>query len=111
MPLIPPIGRKQPKMRLLIGALYLALCLGGVTMVYPFVVMLGTSITSTVDKDEFRAVPAYLTDDTWLYRKYVEAKYNETLSRYNVWLSQDLAAFRDLRRPAGLDSPDRKSVV
>lgn len=104
MPLIPPIGRKQPKMRLLIGALYLVLCLGGVTMVYPFVVMLGTSITSTVDKDEFRAVPAYLTDDTWLYRKYVEAKYNETLSKYNVWLSQDLTAFRDLGRPAGVES-------
>ena len=40
MPLIPVIGRKQPKMRLLIALLYTALSVGAVTMVYPFVVIL-----------------------------------------------------------------------
>ena len=54
MPLIPTIGRRQPKMRLLIGLLYTLLTLGAVTMVYPFVVMVGTSVTSPVDKNEFR---------------------------------------------------------
>src|SRR6478672_6679678 len=100
MPLIPPIGRRQPKMRLLIAALYVVLSLGAVTMVYPFVVMVGTSITSTVDRDEFRPVPAYLNSDLWLFRKYVEAKYNENISKYNSWLSNDLATFKDLALPA-----------
>ena len=59
MPLIPLIGRKQPKMRLLIVLLYTVLTLGAVTMVYPFIVMLATSVTSEVDHDEFRPVPAY----------------------------------------------------
>jgi multiple sugar transport system permease protein len=80
-------------------------------MVYPFTVMLGTSITSTVDRDEFRAVPAYLTDDTWLFRKYVEAKYNESLSKFNVWLSNELPTFKDLEKPPGVDTAGRRRQV
>src|ERR1041385_2704432 len=104
MPLIPVIGRKQPKMRLIIALLYIALSLGAVTMVYPFVVMVGTSLTSPVDHDEFRPVPAYLRSDIWLYRKYVEAKYNEDIPRFNATLSNDLATFKDLAAPPGIDS-------
>src|SRR5687767_13473000 len=104
MPLIPVIGRKQPKMRLLIALLYIVLSLGAVTMVYPFVVMFATSITSPVDRDEFRPVPAYLRDDGWLYRKYVEAKYNEDIPRFNATLSNDLATFKDLTAPSDLQS-------
>src|SRR5436309_1456865 len=99
MPLIPVIGRRQPKMRLLIALLYTVLSLGAVTMVYPFVVMIGTSFTSPVDHDEFRPIPAYLTDDTWLFRKYVEAKYNEDIPKFNAQLSNDVATFKDLMPP------------
>lgn len=106
MPLIPVIGRRQPKMRLLIAVLYTVLALGAVTMVYPFVVMLGTSVTSTVDRDEFRAVPAYLTDDLWLYRKYVEAKYNEQVSKYNSWLSNDVSTFKEMQPPPAAYRPE-----
>ena len=104
MPLIPVIGRRQPKMRLLIALLYTALSLGAVTMVYPFIVMIGTSVTSPVDHDEFLPVPAYVWDDRWLFRKYVELKYNEDTPRFNALLSNDLATFKDLRRPAGIET-------
>jgi ABC-type glycerol-3-phosphate transport system permease component len=111
MPLIPTIGRRQPKMRLFIAALYIALTLGAVTMVYPFVVMIATSITSPVDHDEFRPVPAYLRDDGWLYRKYVEAKYNEDIPWFNAALSNDVATFKDLAPPPGIDHPAVKRRV
>src|SRR2546429_5303536 len=111
MPLIPVIGRKQPKMRLLIALLYTALALGAVTMVYPFVVMIGTSVTSPVDHDEFRPVPAYLWDDRWLFRKYVERKYNEDIPRFNALLSNELATFKDLRAPPGLGTAGVKRRV
>jgi ABC-type glycerol-3-phosphate transport system permease component len=102
MPLIPVIGRKQPKMRLLIAVLYTLLSLGAVTMVYPFVVMIATSVTSPVDRDEFRPVPAYLSNDTWLYRKYIEAKYNEDIQKFNAALSNEVATFKDLTVPRGV---------
>src|SRR5712692_5232848 len=101
MPLIPVIGRKQPKMRLVIALLYTALSLGAITMVYPFIVMVATSFTSPVDHDEFRPVPAYFRDDGWLFKKYVEAKYNEDVPRFNAALSNDLATFKDLSPPPG----------
>jgi ABC-type glycerol-3-phosphate transport system permease component len=111
MPLIPVIGRKQPRMRLLIALLYLVLSLGAVTMVYPFVVMIATSVTSSVDRDEFRPVPAYLSDDAWLYRKYVEAKYNEDIPRFNATLSNELATFKDLAVPPGVQHPTARRRV
>jgi ABC-type glycerol-3-phosphate transport system permease component len=111
MPLIPLIGRKQPKMRLLIGLLYTTLSLGAVTMVYPFVVMMATSVTSPVDRDEFRPVPAYLRSDLWLFRKYVEAKYNEDIPRFNAALSNDLATFKDLRPPGDVQSAGARRRV
>src|SRR5947209_13675996 len=102
MPLIPVIGRKQPKMRLVIALLYTALSLGAITMVYPFIVMIATSFTSPVDHDEFRPVPSYLTDDGWLFRKYIEAKYNEEIPRFNATLGNDVASFKDLAPPRGV---------
>ena len=105
MPLIPIIGRKQPKMRLVIALLYTALTLGAITMVYPFVVMIATSFTSPVDHDEFRPVPSYITDDIWLFRKYIEAKYNEEIPRFNAALSNDVASFKDLAPPRGVARP------
>jgi multiple sugar transport system permease protein len=98
-------------MRLLIALLYGLLSLGAATMVYPFIVMVGTSVTSPVDKDEFRPVPAYLRSDVWLYRKYVEAKYNENLERYNVFLSSDLASFKELQPPAAVWTPGTQRQV
>ena len=40
MPIISTIGRKQPKMRFVLGLIYTVLTLGAVTMVYPFIVMI-----------------------------------------------------------------------
>src|SRR5260370_34835344 len=111
MPLIPVIGRRQPKMRLLIALLYTVLSLGAITMVYPFVVMIGTSLTSPVDHDEFRPIPAYLRDDAWLFRKYVESKYNEDIPRFNAALSNDLATFKDLAPPPGIGTPGTNTRV
>lgn len=75
MPLIPRVGRKTFSMRLLVAALYVLLSLGAVTMVYPFLLMLATSITNSTDTNEFRLVPRYLYDEAPLFAKYVDDKY------------------------------------
>src|ERR1051326_4144082 len=97
MPIISTIGRKQPKMRVILGLIYGILTLGSVTMIYPFIVMISTSFTSPVDKDEFVPVPRYFYDDAWLFKKYVEAKYNEDLPKFNISFSNDVADFKDVK--------------
>ena len=86
-------------MRLILALIYTVLTLGALTMVYPFVVMISTSFTSEVDHDEFRPMPRYFTDDTWLFKKYVEAKYNEDLPKFNTHFSNELATFKDIPKP------------
>ena len=97
MPIISVVGRKQRKIRLLITVLYVILTLGAATMVYPFLLMVSTSFASPVDQNEFRVIPRYLYSNESLYRKYVEAKYNEDIARYNAWFGTDCGTFEDIR--------------
>ena len=71
MPLISNVGRKSPKVRLLLGVLYVMLCIGGLTMVYPFALMVANSVTSYADYHEFRLVPRYLYNGKMLFKKYI----------------------------------------
>lgn len=55
--------------------LYLVLCLGAVTTLYPFMLMVSTGLKGPVDQNDTRLVPAYLTADPELLTKYVDDKY------------------------------------
>ena len=99
MPIISVVGRKQKKMRMLIGGIYVVLTLGAVTMVYPFILMVSTSFTSYVDQNEFRVVPRYIYNDAALFRKYIELKYNEDIVRYNQWFGLEFGTFEEVRPP------------
>ncbi|NLB94965.1 MAG: ABC transporter permease subunit [Armatimonadetes bacterium] len=103
MPIIPTVGRRSPKMRLIIAMLYTVLTLGAITMVYPFLIMVSTSFTSEVDSDEFAPVPSYFYDDAMLFRKYVEAKYNEDIPKFNAYLSNDIPEFKKVEVPANIN--------
>ena len=72
MPHIAVVGRRSPKARLLIAAIYIILTLGAVTMVVPFWLMVSNSFTSNVDSHDFKLVPAYFLSDEALFRKYEE---------------------------------------
>ncbi|HEY3417560.1 MAG TPA: ABC transporter permease subunit, partial [Armatimonadota bacterium] len=53
MPIIDSVGRKTPKIRLMLIAMYLLLTLLGVTMVYPFLITLTSSTTNALDYYRF----------------------------------------------------------
>ena len=72
MPIISEIGRRHPGVRILIGCIYAALIAGAVTMIYPFLLMASGSMKSAVDSRTLDVVPAFLLDDTVLYRKHIE---------------------------------------
>ena len=75
MPLFGPVEQKNTAARLVHGTIYAVLTLGSVTMAYPFLLMLGASVTTDIDFEDWRIVPLYLTDDTALFRKWMEDRY------------------------------------
>jgi ABC-type glycerol-3-phosphate transport system permease component len=100
MPIISRIGRRSTRTRLLIATIYAVLSIGAVTMIYPFTLMIAGSTKSAVDISENRLVPSYLTSDTALWRKHVEALFNESLSLVQeCFYRTDVPAFNKLDLP------------
>jgi len=75
MPIVATVGRGSLKSRSLIIFIYAVLILGSVTTVYPFLIMVATSVTSHTDYERYRLIPAYLYDDGALMAKYLQEKY------------------------------------
>lgn len=92
MSIIGKVARKDPKTRILNLCIHLLLILGSITMIYPFALMLSSSIKSAVDSTRMELIPAYLHSDEALYKKYLESRYNEESSRLmdnypGTWIS------------------------
>jgi multiple sugar transport system permease protein len=107
MPIISHIGRKSPKTRFLVLCIYLALTVGAVTMVYPFLLMISGSFKSFVDRQDWDVIPRYLYDDALLYRKFVESKYNEQLAHASMTHLSPYFSFENLEPPVTI----RKQAV
>jgi len=108
MPIIDVVGRKSFKSIMIYILLYILLIIGGVTMVYPFLLMLAGSTTNDVDYQEYRIVPKYYFDNEALYRKYVADKYTSpspNLDLYNMRSSEYYLKFQDIKIPksSGMD--------
>ena len=103
MPVISRIGRKALKTRLLIGVIYALLFGGTATMVYPFALMIAGSTKSAVDMRDADIVPKYLVDDVALYRKHIEAQFNENLTLMQIVYANEVTSFNKLEMPGDLN--------
>lgn len=99
MPILSAIGRRHWKTRFLIGTMYVLLCAGAVTMVYPFLLMLAGSTKSSVDTADQRVVPSFLSDETALYRKHIEGLFNESLNQMRWTYDSDAPTFQAVEPP------------
>ncbi|MFB3892564.1 MAG: carbohydrate ABC transporter permease [Phycisphaerae bacterium] len=106
MPIISTIGRKSASVRLLLAVIYLLLVAGGLTMLYPFLLMMATSITGETDYKEFRVLPLYLTEHEARYTKFLNEKY-QVAGEYAALHAGDYRAFKDVGMPTfrGDDRP------
>lgn len=75
MSLVGKVGRKRPRARLAMGILYAILCLGALTTLYPFTLMVGTGFKGPTDQNDNRVIPAYWQDAGELEKKYIDDKY------------------------------------
>lgn len=108
MPLLSQTGRRHPRTRLVVAAMYALLLAGAATMVYPFLLMISGSVKSAVDIQDLRLLPRYLADDRALYRSYIEGLFNESLEMCRVAYDVDARSFQDVEPP---DAPNGKLVA
>ncbi len=99
MAIISQIGRKSIKTKLLIGTIYLLLVGGSITMVYPFLLMIAGSTKSGMDTTESVVIPGFLRSETGLYRKHMEAFFNENLEWLKSTFDSDDQSFKKLELP------------
>lgn len=99
MTMISRVGRKSGRTRALIAGLYLALGLGGLTMIYPFLLLMAGSTKTGVDIKDVSWLPAFLVDDHALYRKHVEALFNEQLDVMRAVYDLDVPSFEQVDPP------------
>jgi hypothetical protein len=77
MPLISPVERKTLGGRALVFAMCLALCIGGISTVYPFLLMLRLSTADVTDKQSLAPLPGFWFDRDSLAQKYVLRKHGK----------------------------------
>jgi len=100
MSFIAPTERKHWKTRLLLAAMYVVVVTGALTMVYPFLLMISGSVKDRTDFDQFELVPSYFRDDAMLYRKFVRARYQGNIWRWQMAARSDIEAWEDIPYPA-----------
>ena len=109
MPILSAIGRKSPQSRLLIAAIYAALGLGAVAMLYPLGLMVAGSTKSIADQRDNVLIPRFLVSDEALWHKHLEALFNESMDALNMAFDSDYAAFEDVPLPPA-DAPGSELV-
>ncbi len=109
MPILSAIGRKSPRARALIAAIYAALGLGALAMLYPLGLMVAGSTKSIADLRENALIPRFLISDEALWRKHLEALFNESMDALNIAFDSDYIVFEDIPLPPP-DGPGSKLV-
>jgi multiple sugar transport system permease protein len=75
MSLVSKVGRKRPRARLAMFTLYTILCIGAITTIYPFLLMVSTGLKGPTDQNDTAIVPKFVGDQQELFTKFVDDKY------------------------------------
>ena len=104
MPIISPIGARSWRVRWVYGAIYAVLAVGGVTMIYPFLLMLTGSVKSEADAAFISPWPQFWTDDLVLFQKYVESKNNVLIGDAEAAWGRRVGSWRSVGPPTESES-------
>lgn len=96
MALISDVERRSARARMLYVLIYLLLTIGSITMIYPLMIMLSSSVASEVDYERFHTLPSYLWNDDLLWRKYLGLKYDKDFTefKYRYKIAERVGDFR-----------------
>lgn len=99
MPIFIKVESKTVSGRLFHAATFLFLTLGGMTMIYPFLLMVSGAFRSEMDENDLDLVPGYFHREEALYQKVLETKYQQAIVQLNeAHLTRDFG-FQFVRPP------------
>lgn len=102
MPIIPAIGRKTPKIRAVILLTHALLILGGITMIYPFLLMLSGSVKGDADIEKMDPVPEVLYSEKMQFARFEEDRYGN-LRTVSAAFGKRMANNKDTPLPKHMD--------
>ena len=105
MAIIGKVGKKKFSYKALNSSIHIVLLLGAVTMIYPFLIMLSASFKSNVDSKNMSIIPKYFYNNEMLYKKFVEAKFNEEI---NILKTQYKGRYPDFFHVKSPENTNRK---
>ena len=102
MGIIGKVGKRSFKVRALNTSIHFVLFIGGITMIYPFLIMMSASFKSRVDSNRLDLIPKYFYTEEVLFRKYVEARFNEEATVFSSQYKQKYYAVDYLEMPENI---------
>ena len=101
MPLVGRVGRKRWRARLAMGMIYAVLCIGAVTTIYPFLVMMSTGFLGPTDQNDNKLIPAFWSDAQKLEDKYLDDKFGgnaATITAFKALTPAESTSIEDYER-------------
>lgn len=98
MALLPKIGRRSLKIRLVIFSIYGLLIAGSITMIYPFLIMLSGSVKGQTDIERMDLVPRVLYSEQVQFARFMEDRYG-TLTVLSTAFGEELLKNDRVRIP------------
>ena len=95
MPIVSKVEARSRRGRIVFAIILVLLTLGGITMLYPFAIMVSGSLRSEMDESDLDLVPGYMVDRDVLYRKFLEVKYNQDPAALNRGHGRINYSFKD----------------
>jgi multiple sugar transport system permease protein len=83
MPIISKVEAQTTRGRIVQGIILTVLTIGGLTMLYPFAIMVSGALRSEMDEADLDLVPGYMHDRQMLIRKFLETKYDQNIALLN----------------------------
>ncbi len=101
MAIISKMERRTVWGRLVMGLIFAFLTAGGLSILYPFAIMVSGSVRSEMDEADLDFIPEYLTNTDSLYQKFLEYKYNQDIEFLNRAHLDRHFHFRSIEPPEG----------
>jgi len=101
MSILGVVGRKSRRVRFAIFVMYFLLVTGGITMVYPFLIMINGALSNAHDYEKYSIYPKWIFDSKERYLKYLNEKYKMYPEKFEIFAStydlpSSITKFRDL---------------
>ena len=98
MAILPQVGRKSLRLKLVIYGIYVVLILGSITMIYPFLIMLSGSVKGLADIEKMDIIPEVFYSEHMQFVRFQEDRYG-VLATVSAAYGRELYSGRDAEVP------------